>query len=415
MSNKSERETRRDFLKLAAAGTASIVVAPSLATNAAIGQNQGRGHYKLFSKGSIGKMQLKNRMVRSAAFESAALPGPGADAGKVTEGYVQFHRRLAEGGIGLIITGYMAPMEIGFLRSQIGAFDDRFIPGLAKVAEAVHAVPNGCKIVAEIGHGGMGIGPSGIFWPTKNAPKIMTTEEVGQFCTAMAEATRRVKQAGFDGMEIHGAHHYLVNAFLSPYSNRRTDKYGGSSFKRVEIVREMMGKIRDRVGPDYPILIKLNCDDGPVDDGVEGEINLDTFPQLVRLIVAAGVDAIDISGQQFPGDPLRMHLGKSENQSFFEPYARALDVKTPVILGCGNKNVELLEKILQKDDKVDFVSFARPLFREPDLPNRWLEGRGPATVNCISCNLCYNRIGQDGMTHCWQIGKPGLERGGVVA
>jgi 2,4-dienoyl-CoA reductase-like NADH-dependent reductase (Old Yellow Enzyme family) len=415
MRNRADRETRRQFLKLAAAGTASIVVAPSLATKAAMGQNQGRGHYKLYSKGSIGTMRLKNRLVRSAAFEAAAAPGPGADSGKVTEGYVKFHRRLAEGGIGLIITGYMAPMEQGFLRSQIGAFDDRFIPGLAKVAEAVHAVPNGCKIVAEIGHGGMGIGPSGIFWPTKNAPKIMTTEDVGQFCTAMADATRRVKQAGFDGMEIHGAHHYLVNAFLSPYSNRRTDKYGGSLFNRVEIVREMVGKIRDRVGPDYPILIKLNCDDGPVDDGVEGEINLDTFPKLVKLIVDTGVDAIDVSGQQFPGDPLRMHLGKSEDQSFFEPYARALDVKTPVILGCGNKNVELLEKILQKDDRIDFVSFARPLIREPDLPNRWLEGRGPATVNCISCNLCYNRIGQEGLTHCWQLGKPGLERGGIVA
>lgn len=415
MGNPAELEARREFMKLAAAGTASMLVAPTLAASTAIAQSGTRSHYKLFSKGRIGKMELKNRLVRSAAFETGGNPTPGLDKGKVTEGYVTFHRRLAEGGVGLIITGYMAPMEIGFLNSQIGTFDDRFIPGLAKVAEAVHSAPGGCRIVAEIGHGGMGIGPSGIDWPTKKVPHIMTAEEVAQFCTAMGDAARRVKQAGFDGMEIHGAHHYLVNAFLSPYSNRRTDKYGGSPFKRVEIVREMMGKIRDRVGPDYPILIKLNCDDGPCDDGVEGEIKLDTFPQMVKLIVDTGVDAIDVSGQQFPGDPLRMHLGKAENQSFFEPYARALDVKVPVILGCGNKNVDLLEKIVQKDDKIDFVSFARPLLREPDLPNRWLEGRGPATVNCISCNLCYQRIGQEGMTHCWQLGKPGLDRGGIVA
>jgi 2,4-dienoyl-CoA reductase-like NADH-dependent reductase (Old Yellow Enzyme family) len=415
MSNKADREARRQFMKLAAAGTASLVVAPALPAADALAQNRGRAHYKLFTKGRIGTMELKNRLVRSAAYESGAAPGPGLDRGKVTEGYVSFHRRLAEGGVALIITGYMAPMEHGFLPGQIGTFDDRFIPGLAKVAEAVHGAPNGCKIVAEIGHGGMVIGPSGVSWPRKDSPKIMTTEEVGQFCTAMADATRRVKQAGFDGMEIHGAHHYLINAFLSPFSNRRTDKYGGSMFKRVEIIREMVGKMRDRVGPDYPILIKLNCDDGPWDDGTDEETKLDTFPKLVKLIVDAGVDAIDVSGQQFPGDPLRMHLGKPEYQSFFEPYARALDVKVPVILGCGNRNVELLEKIIQKDDTIDFVSFARPLLREPELPNRWLEGRGTASADCISCNLCFHRLGQGGMAHCWQLGKPGLERGSVVA
>lgn len=408
--------TRRGFL-----GTAGLAFAGaglgSLSSAVATAQEEpaaSRAHYKLFSPGRIGPLELKNRMVRSAAFEAGGSYRPGLDKGKVTEGYLEMHRRFAEGGVGLIITGYLSVIDHEFLPGQIGAFDDRFLPGLRRVAETVHDVGNDCRIVAEIGHGGVGWGPSGYAWPTKRQGEILTEKQVATFCTAMADATERLKRAGFDGIEIHGAHHYLINAFLSPWSNRRTDRYGGDLHRRVEIVREMVGKMRDRVGSEYPILIKLNCDDGPLDDGTPGEIKLDTFPALVREIVLTGVDAIDVSGQQAPGDPLRMHLDRLSDQSFFETNSRALDVDVPIILGCGNKNVELVERILEADDKIDFVSFARPLFREPNLPRRWLEGRGSASVACISCNFCYNRIGRDGMTHCWRIGRPGLEQGSIV-
>jgi len=121
-----------------------------------------------------------------------------------------------------------------------------------------------------------------------------------------------------------------------------------------------------------------------------------------------------VSGQKCPGDPLRRHLDRLEDQSFYEPYARVLDVDVPVILGCGNKNVELLERIVRAGDGIEFVSFARPLFREPGLPNRWLEGRGPVDTTCISCSYCYTRIGRDGMVHCWQLGRPGLEQGAIA-
>jgi len=373
---------------------------------------QGRAHYKLFSPARIGKLQLKNRLVRSAAFEAGAVP-MGPDKGKVTEGYLTMHKTFAEGGVGLIITGYMSVIDHEFLNGQIGALHDRFIPGLAKVAETIHGVGNDCKIVAEIGHGGVGWGPSGYAWPGKQKGKSLSIDEVETFCTAMADATRRLQQAGFDGVEIHGAHHYLINGFLSPWSNRRTDKYGGSLTKRVEIVREMVGKMRDRVGPDYPIVIKLNCDDGHYDDDTPGATDLKGFPALAKEIAKTGVDAIDVSGQECPGDPMRRHLDKPEQQSYYREYAEALDVKVPVILGCGNKNVDRLEDIV-KGGKIDFVSFARPLFREPDLPNRWLAGRGEPTSPCTSVTYCFTRLGQDGMSHCWLTGKPGLPLGKTV-
>lgn len=419
MSEKAGKTTRRQFLELAAAGTAGVTAAATLGAGTA-GAAAGRGNYKLFSEGRIGSLRLKNRLVRSAAYEAGgsydrSAGRDQAGRGKASEGYVEFHKRYAEGGVGLIITGYMSVINHEFLPGQLGAWDDIYIPGLAKVAEAVHGAGNDCKIVAEIGHGGVAWGPSGYAWPRKREGKSLSIEEVERFCTGMGDAAGRLKKAGFDGVEIHGAHHYLINAFLSPWSNRREDKYGGSLVKRVEIVREMVGKMRDRVGADYPILIKLNCDDGPEDDGTEGEIKLDTFPAMVNEIVKCGVDAIDVSGQQFPGDPLRLDIDKPEDQSYFQPYARAIDVDVPIILGCGNKNVELLEKIVQKDDQIDFVSFARPLVREPNLPNRWLEGKGDAEVDCISCNFCFQRIGREGMTHCWQIDEPGLQQGEAVA
>ena len=422
MSDPLPGTTRRRFLGVGAAAAAATVAGTPLvaAGSPAAAPREtadpvGRGHYKLFSAGRIGTLRLKNRLVRSAAFESGGALRAAPDKGKVTAGYLAMQRGFAEGGVGLIITGYMSVIDHEFLPGQIGALDDRYIPGLRRVADAVHGVGNDCKIVAEIGHGGVTWGPSGYAWPTKQAGKVLTIEEIETFCTAMADAARRLQVAGFDGVEIHGAHHYVINAFLSPWSNRRTDRYGGSLERRVEIVREMVAKMRDRVGPDFPILIKLNCDDGPLDDGTEGEIDLQTFPALAREIAKTGVDAIDVSGQKCPGDPLRRHLDRLEDQSFFEPYARALDVGVPVILGCGNKNVELLERIVRADDGIGFVSLARPLFREPGLPNRWLEGRGPVATTCISCSYCYTRIGRDGMTHCWQLGRPGLEQGAIVA
>jgi len=423
MSDKetTQKATRRQFMELVAAGSVGATAAglgfrfSSLEQARATSPNAARSHYKIFSPGHIGKMKLKNRIVRSAAFEGAGSP-----TGEVTDNMIRMHRAYAEGGVSLSITGYMAVMEYGKKSSHVCAYDDRFIPGLKKVADAVHGIGNNCKIAAEIGHDGTAqtaardgrevvtsrMSPTGIQWPGRISPSginwhgepeghTMTEAEIERFCADMGHAARRLHEAGFDAVDIHGAHHYLIDTFLSPYTNRRTDRYGGSLENRVRIVAEMVKRMREHVGRNFPIFIKLNCDDGPTHPGTEGEIEIHSFPALAREIVKAGVDAIDISGSARPGDPLRMYIDDPKDQSFYLPYAEALNVNVPVILGCGNRNVELLEAIINHG-KVDFFCFARPMVREPDLAKRWLEGRGKASADCINSNLCFRRLTETG-------------------
>ena len=206
---------------------------------------------------------------------------------------------------------------------------------------------------------------------------------------APAEAARRLKDAGWDGCNLHGAHHYLINTFLSPFTNRRTDRYGGSMEKRVEIVREIVAKIRDRAGPDFAIIIKLNCDDGRADDGTPEAIDIDTFPAMAKLIEDAGVDAIDVSGD----NPIRSDIDNPKDQSYYKAYTERLnDIKIPVMLSGGNRDVDLLEEIFQKQEgKVDFFNFARPLIREPYLIKQWLEGGNPKS-ECTNTSLCFRAM-----------------------
>jgi 2,4-dienoyl-CoA reductase-like NADH-dependent reductase (Old Yellow Enzyme family) len=419
--DKTQKATRRQFIELVTAGSVGAAAAGSLGVGSVIGRAEAatptadRSRYKVFSPGRIGKMKLKNRIVRSAAFE-----GCGTLTGEVTDEMIRMHRAFAEGGVALSITGYMAVMSYGQKRSHVCAYDDRFIPGLKRIADAVHGVGNGCKLAAEIGHDGTSstgrtdpkdveakslsptgvkwpsrISPSGINWRGQNEGHMMTEAEIERFCADMGHAARRLREAGFDAVEIHGAHHYLVNTFLSPFTNRRTDRWGGSLKNRVRIVAEMVKRMRELAGRDFPIIIKLNCDDGASDNGTPGETDIHNFPALVREIVNAGVDAIDISGSEKPGDPLRMNISDPKDQSFYLRYAEALNVDAPVILGCGNRNIESLEKIITQA-KVDFFCFARPMVREPDLAKRWLEGRGSPNSECINTNLCFRRLLETG-------------------
>ena len=421
-SSTSLQTTRRQFFSFVAAGSVSgglALRAPP--AHAAVDTNTGRGHYKLFSPGKIGKMRLKNRIVRSAAFEGAGIDG------YVTDDMIRFHRDYAEGGVALTLTGYMSVMEYGKKGSHVCASDDKYIPGLTKLAKAVHDADKDCKIGAEIGHDGTAkkivgqgkegpavpVNPSGATWPGRIGPSglgpngkpdpdahALTVAEIDRFTTDMAEATRRLRDAGFDCIEIHGAHHYLINSFISPLTNRRTDRYGGSLENRTRMIAEMVAKMRDKVGKDFPILIKLNCDDGPGDNAIAGEINIDTFPNLVRLCTQYGCDAVDISGGEKMGDPMRMNISDPKDQSFYEKFADRLPENATVILGCGNRQVDVLERVLGKG-RVDFFSLARPLFREPDLAKRWLEGRGNAQADCINSNLCFQKVSREGTpTRC---------------
>ena len=346
----SWKVTRRTFLSLSAGAGLSILAGggPSILVAA--------GERRIFSSGRIGNLRLKNRLVRSATAENAWREGVMTDEG------IAIYRALGQGGAGLIITGNMAAMAGGrYTGLQTCIYDDRFIPSIHRIAEAVHGVRNGCKVLAQITHtapvGQLAdpIAASAKQLPSwKRQPRAMTVQEVEETTGQFAQAIRRAKTAGFDGVEIYAAG-YLLGSFLSPYTNVRSDRFGGSLENRVRVIADIISKARKLVGGDFPILAKLNCD-----DDVEGGTNIDTFPAIAAQVEKAGVAAIDVIGP----------VSKAEPESYFLKYAQKLRVKVPVILTGGNRNVDRLEQILQAGTP-DFVAMARPLIREPNLPARW--------------------------------------------
>jgi 2,4-dienoyl-CoA reductase-like NADH-dependent reductase (Old Yellow Enzyme family) len=280
---------------------------------------------------------------------------------------------------------------------QTPIYDDRFIAALRKVADVVHNTDKDCKIVAQLGHMGMQVqatepvGPTATPWPHIQAkPRALTTEEIERIVTGFAQAARRAKEAGFDGVQLHAAHGYLLSSFLSPYTNTRTDRYGGSVEKRVTVIREIVERARALVGSDYPIFIKMNCD-----DLVQGGTDLRSFPSLASEVEKAGIQAVEVSGN----NPVRERSASPEPKPYFLEYAQTLKLNVPVILTGGNRSVERLE-LIAKAGTPQFFGFARPLVREPDLPARWLEGRGEPEAACISCNRCIKGFAKGMITRC---------------
>ena len=214
----------------------------------------------------------------------------------------------------------------------------------------------------------------------------MTDEQIWELIEAFGEAARRAREAGFDGVQLHGAHGYLISQFLSPYSNRRTDQWGGSFENRQRLVTEVYKRIRQVAGQDYPLFIKMN-----IDDYVEGGLTLEETRKTARLLSDLGMDAIEISG-----GTLELSIWKClvpgiksrEQEAYFLPYAPEIksEIRCPLILVGGMRTPALMEEILQQK-KADFISLCRPFIREPDLVNKIEQGQEDP-VTCISCNKC---------------------------
>jgi 2,4-dienoyl-CoA reductase-like NADH-dependent reductase (Old Yellow Enzyme family) len=357
----------------------------------------GRNHYKVFSEGRIGSLALSNRLVRSATWDPAILRER-----KMKDEVLDVYRRVAAGGVGLIVTGDTSMVPEGMLdqdlpRREEFSYEQVRIEGYDRLAGVTHSARPGCKIVAQLSADYPGVGPSDVPSPfDRERPRPLTTEQVRMMVHCLAESIAGIQREGFDGVQLHGAHGGLLGRFLSPYTNRRGDHYGGSLANRARFVREIVAGAREKVG-DFPILIKLNGT-----DFMPGGIDLDTFPELAGEIADAGVDAIEVSGGMWdclvrPEDELgfrpvpapesHTRIKSPARQSYFLRYAERLDLAIPLILVGGNRDVERLEAILQRG-AVDFIALCRPLISEPDLPNRWLAGQGSSTTECISCNSC---------------------------
>jgi 2,4-dienoyl-CoA reductase-like NADH-dependent reductase (Old Yellow Enzyme family) len=288
---------------------------------------------KLFESSEINGLQLENRFVRSATWEGMAT-----DDGACTPKLIDLMATLAKGGVGLIITSHAYVQRVGQASfRQLGIYNDDLIPGLQEMAGAIHA--NGIKTVCQLAVKGMAEGPS----------KEITKEDIQDIIAAFAAAARRAQKAGFDGVQIHGGHGYLLSEFLSPLFNHRTDEYGGPIENRARMALEVFQAIRETVGKDFPVLIKMNSK-----EFVDGGLKAKDFVQAGKMLADAGIDAIEVSG----GLPIKattrssqLGINKEEKEAYFQEEARALRRKTdvPIILVGGNRSFQVAERLV--DDR----------------------------------------------------------------
>jgi len=368
---------------------------------------------KLFTPFEIKTIKMPNRIVRSATYEKMA-----DEDGFVTEQLINLYVNLAKGGAGLIITGNALVHISGrSAPKMLCIHNDFYIDGLKKLTSAVHKA--GGRIIIQLSHGGrqcaslfLGgdkpVAPSEVYEPVyKVMPRELKQEEIWEIIESFGKAAGRAKTAGFDGIQIHGAHGYLVNQFLSPYTNRRNDYWGGDEERRFHFLEEVYQSIRDNVGYDFPVMIKLNAC-----DFVEGGLTLEESLRIAKRLENLGIDAIEVSGgivESKPEErPVRMNIDSSDKEAYFREFSREFkkNLNVPIMLVGGIRSRSVAEDILQKND-ADLISLSRPLIREPDLPKKWMKGK--ETADCISCNGCMRFIKLD-YVKCIQIEKEGRKR-----
>ena len=356
---------------------------------------------KVFDETRINGMTLANRLVRSATWE-----GMCEEDGRPTPKLAVYYANLAKGGVGLIITGYAFIRHDGRqLPGQMGIKDDGFADEMRQVTRAVHG--EGGNICLQLVHcggqttskviGGRPVAPSAV--EVKQFPEVpaeLTVAEIELLVRQFGEGAARAREYGFDAVQLHAAHGYLINQFLSPLTNRRQDAYGGSIENRCRFLLQVYRCVRDAVGKDFPVMVKLNGSDN-LTEGLE----LDDALAAAKALDEEGVDAIEVSGgTPASGEevPVRQGIERREQEAYNLPLAARIKnaVRCPVMVVGGFRTFELVEGVIRREE-ADYVALARPLIREPHLPRRWQEGN-EAKARCISCNGCF---------------KPGLREGGI--
>jgi 2,4-dienoyl-CoA reductase-like NADH-dependent reductase (Old Yellow Enzyme family) len=345
---------------------------------------------KLFETTNLNGMALKNRFVRSATAEGMAT-----EDGECTPRLVNLMVELVEGGVGLIITGHAYVIKRGQATPwQLGIYDDKLISSLRKMTDAVHERDG--RIIAQLAHSGLRANPKLIDGPplaptameglNEVIAQEMTLEDINATVQAFGNAAERAREAGFDGVQIHAAHSYLLSQFLSPAFNLRDDDYGGPIENRARILVEVVEAIRKRVGQDYPLLIKINSR-----DFLEGGLELDDSIRAGAILKDVGLDAIEISGGTYASGelvPMRKGIKNEKDEAYFKAEARAFkeEIDLPIILVGGIRSFHIAEGIVN-DHIADYISLCRPLIREPGLIKRWRSG-DLSKATCISDTKC---------------------------
>jgi len=359
----------------------------------------------LFDVTTIASMTLPNRFVRSATWEGMA-----GEDGSVTPKLTQAMVDLAKGGVGLIISGHSSVSPEGQAGlKQLGVFSDELSPGLAALAKAVHAA--GGKMALQLAHAGEeantklsglpSVGP--MAHATGSASDGAGTRSsdgqlpchaldkagIENLVKAFARAAIRAKNAGFDAVQVHAAHGYLMHQFLSPVWNTRADEYGGAVENRARFLLQVVRAVREAVGPQFPVLAKMDSE-----DFIPGGFSLKDAEVVSVLLQEAGVDALELSGGCRQAGELRMSARKGkiripDGEVYYREAAKLIKsrLSIPLILVGGIRSYEVAQELVESG-VADYISLARPFICEPDLVKRWREGdKRPAL--CVSDNACY--------------------------
>lgn len=360
---------------------------------------------KLFEPFTLAGLALENRIVRSATFEKMA-----DENGFVTGRLMRLYEELARGGSALIITGNALVHPSGrTVRRMLCIHTDSYIGGLRSLSDAVHAA--GGIIAVQLSHGGrqcsplmLGgaepMAPSAVFDPsTKTTPRAMTDSEIWGMTEAFGEAAWRARTSGFDALQLHAAHGYLLSSFLSPHTNRRDDYWGGDEVRRFHFVEEVYNAVRGAVGGGFPVLLKMNCE-----DLVPGGIAPQESVRQAGRLQALGLDAVEISaGMRESETPIiRPDILRPSGEAYLREAGRLFKeaLAIPVVLTGGMRSRAVMDDVLARGE-ADLIGMSRPLIREPDLPIRILEGKDKA--DCISCNRC-TRFARIPYVKCMQAG-----------
>ena len=353
----------------------------------------------LFSPIRINSMELKNRAVMPPMGTAY-----GAKDGRVTDRLVHYLARRASGGTGLIIVECCAvdPRGKGFV-NEIGLWQDDLTPSLARIPEAIHY--EGGKVALQIHHAGRESSKE-IMGQSPEAPSPIPSVILGQPCEEMsreriykiiqafASAAGRAQEAGFDAVEIHGAHGYLICQFLSPFSNQRKDDYGGSDENRARFALEIVHEVRLKVGPDFPILIRLSAE-----ELVRGGYDIEFIKWLAPQLVEAGVDAIHVSVGVYstPGNLIIASMDTEPGFNLFRVRAVKEKVDVPII-GVGRINdPRMADEAIGRGD-ADLISFGRQHMTDPDFIGKAYTGNFEDIRWCLNCNQgCINRLMNDSL------------------
>jgi 2,4-dienoyl-CoA reductase-like NADH-dependent reductase (Old Yellow Enzyme family) len=394
----------------------------------------------LFSPMKIGNVEIPNRFVCSATYEGMAR-----ETGEVSDELINRYVRLAKGGVGLSITGMMFVHLLGRgYKYQAGIHDDSMIAGLKKLVNAVHQ--NGGKIAFQLAHCGRQttknmIGETPLAPSSRGRdpinfikPREMSENDIRETLNAFGAAAKRAVETGVDGIQLHGAHGYLISEFLSPYFNIRTDSWGGNEENRFRFLKEVLLKVKTMVPDDFPVLVKLNAHDYTPQKGIIPSLTAKYAGWLTEL----GINGVEVScgtthysymnmcrgdvptaelvkGLPWWKKPIgRLMIGKLEKKYALEEGYNLEAAKvikpglgsTPLVLVGGMRSVSHIEFVIE-NNYADFISMSRPFIREPFLVNKIKEGKTDK-VSCVSCNRCLAAVANNMPVYCYNKGFPSV-------